>query len=183
MKNVLFFGLFFSVLFCNAQQAGQDTVDLDTVHIPKNSVYLELGGDCLFYSLNYERQIASFSKFLLNFNLGLSYPPPILDNGHLYVHGNFNLLYGKKSSKAELGLGGIADFNFHAYPSSVKQQKENKKNGKPYESVLVAGSYINAGYRYYFKDNMFLRFTAILFVDFYEPTVSPWAGISVGKKF
>lgn len=183
MKKLLFHWLFLCTLFCNAQVTEQDTIDMDTVYVPKNAVYIELGGNCLFYSLNYERQIASFSKFLLNFNMGISYPLPVYDKGHLYLHGNFNLLYGKKSSKVELALGGILDFNFHPYPSSIKQQKENKKNGLPYESVLLAGTYINTGYRYYFKNNIFLRFSFILFIDLYDPEVTPWGGISIGKKF
>jgi len=86
------------ILFqCNA--AGQT----QTTNFKQNQLYLELGGNGLIYSINYERLLSE--NFILRGGFGIT--PGIIFVEGTFIHIPFTASYliGSTTSKLELGLG------------------------------------------------------------------------------
>ena len=74
----------------------------------KNAVYLELLGQGLLYSVNYDRILLVGNKLALSGRVGLSYYPDtgFFDTNTIAIPIEFNLLVGKGLTYFEFGLGG-----------------------------------------------------------------------------
>ncbi len=74
----------------------------------KNAVYLELLGQGLFYSVNYDRILLVGNKLALSGRVGLSYYPitSFFDAHTIAIPIEFNLLVGNGLTYFEFGLGG-----------------------------------------------------------------------------
>lgn len=137
----------------------------------KNQVYLEIFGDGLIYSVNYERLVTE--DFTLR--VGFGYTP-----GLIFVEGNFiqipvtaSYLLGGQSSKLEMGLG--ATF------FSGQDVEFLGIDAEDFSVVLVTGI---LGYRYVSRGGFVFR---IALTPFYssesEPNFNLYGGLSFGFMF
>jgi len=142
--------------------------------IPKsNTVYFELGGNALFTSLNYERQLLKNTR--LNFHIGTG----IYGMNPAYLTIPFGVNYLFKSnyptSYIDLGVGATyskADVKLYEI---VDNKNPNYKNTNYWNGVL------SIGYRKLTKRNLMYRisFTPVInHNDFF-----PFFGFSIGKSF
>ena len=137
----------------------------------QNQLYLELGGNAVLYSFNYERILPD------NFTLraGISYLP-----GLIIVEGTFFLipvsgsyLIGSESSKLEIGLGATlftgTDVEIFGYDGTA-------------ETLIFLTGIV--GYRYISQGGFVFR---VAFTPYYhsdaDPEFIPSAGLSFGFLF
>jgi|ERR1051326_2845993 hypothetical protein len=95
---LLFLGM---LVFCRV--TGQDSLQLhlNDVSFPKNGCYLELGGNAVAYSINYERSVFVGEKFASSVRLGLGVDVLAFKVRNLFVPLlpiEFNLWFFKKSN-------------------------------------------------------------------------------------
>lgn len=143
----------------------------------KNTLYLELLGNGIFYSVNYEH----FLSDQLAARAGISYSTLTSEtSGQTQKEGNFftfplmlNYLVGKGSSHLELG-GGLSIITF-----SETNPESNLLDFISGTTVLVTGT---VGYRYQQPDGGFvfrIGFTPLTNFN----VVAPWGGLSLGYAF
>ncbi|MGB5498769.1 MAG: hypothetical protein WBM77_07555 [Maribacter sp.] len=152
----------------------------------KNTVFVELLGNGIFASLNYELQLTKEPGLVVR--LGLGYIPPTFESSKITVP--ISLLYmeaiGKKSY-VEFGLGSTLIPAFEDDPCGLVNfggcSKETKKG-------LLQAYLASIGYRKYFgKDQNWVwkfNFSPVIGRTFDGRTefgFSPWAGIAIGKRF
>jgi len=172
MKRIL---LFLVVLFAFVELSGQNNNSNDSVanikrfnkkarnrqqdslglYVPNNSIYPELFGFGIFYSLNYERVIYHKHKDALNIRIGATYNP-IFPYSHVY---GYPLLinyqrYLVKSVSSELGLGMVY---MHWY--SFEPHNHNQS-----DYFLLA---FNAGFRFLVAKHFLIKldFTPAIFLE------------------
>ena len=131
----------------------------------KNDLYLEAGGNGLFGSVNYERQVTEKpgfgfglyveQAFYLTIPIGLNYLFP-LKNDRSFVEAGLGLTFTTID-------GGI--FEDYYYPN-----ENNFVNFVP-----------SVGYRRHTKHSMMWRISATPIINRYATT--PWIGASIGKRF
>lgn len=157
--------VFFSV---SVGSFAQDTT------VASNAIYLELGGNAGYGSLNYERMILSKNKFQLSVRAGLS-TLKMVDyrdkfNPDIIIPVALNVTYGN-NHKIETGIG-----------STYTNMVNVGGNLSPERTSVLNGN-LHLGYRYQ-KSN-----GGILFRVCYTPLFESfnsfrhWAGISVGYTF
>lgn len=139
------------------------------------AVYLELGGNGLIYSFNYDMRLQRGRQDGVGFKIGLGgLGGQVSSNGdtgragYLAIPATFNYLLGKRRHALEMGFG--ATF-FHA------------SAGTDFGNDVVSGSallpHANLGYRYQaLNDGFTFRLTLTPFIG-----VAPFAGISFGFNF
>lgn len=134
--------------------------------IKRHSVFVELGGNSLIYSLNYDYSFATFEKLTFNTGLGVSYfnvslnafpEQDMKDRLHLPIFTpQINMLSGKEKHYFEYGL-------FYSLP--------------------LNNLGVRAGYRYQPNEGGFLfrsGFTPMLLGG---GLPIPWLGVSFGYTF
>lgn len=126
----------------------------------RNSVFLELGGQGVFTSINYERKVGDFGirAGLMGFMLVTGIPV-----GINYLVGNRHAL--------EIGIAGLC---WNARSTS-----------EPFEDLSIT---TNLGYRFTSNGGFLFRigFTTISNVTHWrdrETRLFPWAGMSIGHSF
>lgn len=144
--------------------------------IPTTSIYLEIFGNNVEYSINYDRIIGYHHKYLDGIRVGLSpYINYFVVNGQTALTAGYYRLYGKNNKFFEAGLGLNSFFAF-----------------KP-DSPVSLGLVLNVGYR---KQGMvgkpfFFRVAFTPMIVFKvtgnpQPNLDflgPWGGISFGYTF
>jgi len=83
--------------------AAQDTINYP-VSIARNSVYLELGGNGLWYSVNYDKIFSLKEKVGFSGRIGFSYLQS-QDTISIIIPVTASYLFGKKNNFFELGGG------------------------------------------------------------------------------
>jgi len=159
------------------------------------SIYIELGGNALFYSLNYEHVLKTSKKYRLALRAGFGIEPQSRDT---YYPLELNYLRGKKTDFLEIGIG---------FTPSVADWKELDFGGTK-EKTFQGITTFRIGYRYISPNQRFVfRLGALLlwrsvFVNsnqeryfFYEKrnyydaatiwtgigeNIQPWVGVSFG---
>ena len=138
-----------------------------------NILYVELGGNGLLTSINYERQLLKTRR--LNFHIGTG----IYGNETTYLTIPFGINYlidlDDSESYVDIGLGATyskADVTLY---TSVKRSNLNYTNTHYWAFIP------NVGYRKYTKRNMMYRFSLTPVINQYG--FLPYVGISVGKRF
>jgi hypothetical protein len=171
-------------LFVSASQAQEDhSVGVTKSVMAENSIYLELGGNALLYSINFDRMISPDMGARIGIGyMGLSTGTAPTDGPDhnasvsvLLVPATFNFFVSSHdgnhvgSSKLELGLGvALVDIN-------------GDFGGTTFSGAGVGGT-ATIGYRYQPYDGGFLfriGFTPV----FASSTFFPWGGISFGLTF
>jgi len=171
---------------CIAQPEENDTIYIDTENdeqnnfenktLRKNSIYFELFGNGLIYSLGYERIIWSKDIHKLSTAIGFSYQPPFTHDGsdtYYFIPSEINYLIGKKHH-FELGLG--ITFPLH---------QKNVRHISDIGYVLFS----RIGYRYQKEEGGelfrigFTPFKAIDPSPYWNFPIMPWGGITAGWTF
>jgi hypothetical protein len=185
-KNLYFLILFLSMLFNLKAAFAQDSSIVEKSRAPKNLVYLELGGNAILYSVNYEKIISSRTNWMFTIRAGVgvfndSYNHKIAVN--YFVPVMVNALLGKRKSKLEVGLG---------MSPLINLDFEGRKN--PVGDVPFIKFYqtTTIGYRYQpdKKGLLFkIAYTPYIYIDKfpYEIVESSiyrsWGGVSIGYAF
>ena len=108
MNKIIFTTLFFTISFIFHSQ---EVKEIST--IKKNTIFLEAGGQSLFYSLNYDRLFRIHKKIQNSFECGFSILPhyKYLDFDYIISTPiSCNFLIGKSNNKLEIGIGLTAMF-------------------------------------------------------------------------
>jgi len=155
-------------------------------------VYLEVGGNAGFYSVNYERMVFQQAKLRIVTRLGLGVLPQNAFKHYLpIVPLEFSALWAKSKHKLEAGIGVTASLNTYQKVDYeyIKNSKQNNYRGSDYKihrKVSVGyAALLRVGYRYQFReDGLFIR--AGFTPSFYRKPVwgfVPYGGVSIGKSF
>lgn len=183
MKKLASFLLFY--LFCLAlpgktfaQLSGAPPQALPVDY--RNAVFLEIGGNGLAGSLNYERLFALTGDPMVALRIGAFYWPDFYS--HLVaVPAEVSIINGKRPVKFEFGFG-------LTYLQTISRER-------PYDGVFVEEQkalipVFRLGVRYQVPGKpLLLRagFTPFMFTDKSrsrdEQIIRPWGGISVGYRF
>lgn len=150
----------------------QSNAQYSNISPVKNQVYLELGGDGLTYSINYERLVSE--NFALRGGIGVT-PGLLFIDGTLFtipISGSY--LIGGEFSKLELGLGATyitsTDIEFFDLPAGA------------FSTVAINGI---IGYRGGNPRGGFIFRIAFnpMYSSEFEPNFIPWGLISFGYGF
>ncbi len=151
------------ILFLNATTAFAQN------QFKKNSIYLEAGGNGLFGSLNYERQLAKEPGFGARVGVGFYTE----DAFYLTIPVSINYLFKLKNNTSfiDAGLG------------TTWARVDGKIFGDaPYYGHGHFTNFIpSVGYRKQTSKNLMLRFSLTPVINNFG--FVPWAGISFGKSF
>lgn len=148
----------------------------EDIDFAQNSVYIELGGTGLIYSINYERNLIKGKTLYANARIGITAIP----NDYYNVPLELILLKGKKKSFIEVGLG----YSPWIEPNSYKDNFRR-------ESYTRVSHYFvpKLGYRYQKPKGGFLfkiSVTPTIFYisdTYYNNDFNLWGGISLGYCF
>jgi len=151
--------------------ASQSNAQNSNTTYKKNQLYLELAGNGLVYSVNYERLLTE------NFTLraGIGYTPGLIlaEGTFIQIPVTASYLLGGQSSKLEMGLG--ATF------FSGQDVEFLGIDAEDFSVVLVTGI---LGYRYVSRGGFVFR---IALTPFYssesEPNFNLYGGLSFGFMF
>jgi hypothetical protein len=137
--------------------------------VPKNMVFLEVGGNGLFGSLNYERQLTALPRLSVRAGVGfysekapyLSLPVGLnylikLDNPNAFIDAGFGATWAKVNGRLFGSETNSSGDNFVSYVPSV-------------------------GYRRYIAKQYMWRISFTPVINQYG--FVPWAGVSLGKGF
>lgn len=165
MKSFLIF-LFLFPCYVKGQEINKELTS-------KTSVYIEILGNNLAYSLNYDKIIGQHKNYLSGIKIGLT---PYIHGFTIEEEGALSLgyfqLYGKSNKYLEIGGGMNVFFDYMA------------------DNPDKLGSHLNIGYR---KQGILGKpiifratFTPLIAFSVYKITefelalIGPWAGISLG---
>ena len=166
MKSTALFTLVF-ILIAIEITIAQDT----NINFKKNQLYLELGGNGLVYSINYERLLSE--NFTLRGGFGITPGLIFAEGTFIHIPITASYLIGSKSSKFETGLGAtyFAGTDIKVFGLDTGDQ-----------SLIFLTGII--GYRYTSPGGFVFR---ILFTPLYnsetEPEILPYFGLSLGFAF
>ncbi len=185
----------YSCVWCptNSQNSG------DTLN-SKNSIYVEIGGVGVFYSINYERMLFQKNNCNISFNSGISCDPFMvgysnLDNYFFLFPNAISFRIGRHSSKLEFKFNGSLLINPKFFPTNMPERLDLRKNyiyGYTYKPLCQFVFNPILSYRY--EKNIFfytLSYTPFLYRQFEKVSFGPfvktvffsWAGLSVGYHF
>ncbi|WP_207432032.1 hypothetical protein [Sabulibacter ruber] len=146
--------------------------------ISRNTVFLEIGGNSLVYSLNYDRILVNKPTFKLAGRIGGMYlkNTGIIENGGYHMYSfplELSYLHGKGNHHLEIGVG--------VNPSIEKQFDFDRTNYSIFPLVRL-------GYRYQRSDGgLFFKagFTPIIQTRkdikyITDSPLAPWGGIAIG---
>jgi hypothetical protein len=138
--------------------------------IVKNSIYLEAGGNGLWFSLNYDRILRQKEKVILTRRTGFSYRSYC---NSITLPITFSFLYGNNNNFLEIGAGPTLQYissssttGFSTHGIIGFRYQEMEKSGFMFRVVLTPIFWR------YIDDNIYRT-------GYYEP----WLGISFGYSF
>ncbi|MBD3243018.1 MAG: hypothetical protein GF331_20670 [Chitinivibrionales bacterium] len=140
----------------------------DTYEESKNALYVELLGNAVVYSLNYDRVIATFAD---NHHVGVRIgftllPVDTLDTRYPMIFPvTANYLLGPREHKLELGVG---------VSPRMQLDRENNVSGKLSLAATLCYRYVGYENDFHFR----IGFTPLFFTTF-----KPWFGLSLGRAF
>lgn len=160
MRQLLLLAIFF---FSTLSMSGQNT-------FRQNNIFLELGGNGLGYSLNYERQLLKKPGPGIRIGMG-SYS---LDEFQLSIPVGVNLLLNIYDNKVFLDLGyGVT------YTKADAKLYISVKRDPSYRNTNYFNYIPSAGIRFHTSRNYLWRLTLSGVVNDYG--LIPWIGVSFGK--
>lgn len=153
--------LFISNEILTAQQSSTD--------YSKNTVYTELGGAGITYSLNYDRRVTEN----IALRTGINYAPTLVAPGVSFI-GQGSYLFGKEDEFFELGVG-------------ITYVLSDDPNIVPFsDDGNIKGALINSfiGFRSQsVEEPIFFRFGAAPFYSFFSDKLFLSGGLSFGYSF
>ena len=175
-----------SFMFASLACAGQDSITT----LKKNAIYLELFGNGISFSINYERIFFEKNNIHLCARIGYGYLIPLLGGKNLsLVPFEVNMLLGEKKKFFEAGLG--FTYNPELYTGYYDDGYNNGAHFEYHKHIL----FLRLGYRYQGAKGFAFRIAPMLAL-LYEPDiiegvgygdnsqkVSPYLGLSFGQAF
>ncbi|WP_026464307.1 hypothetical protein [Adhaeribacter aquaticus] len=142
----------------------------------RNNIFFELGGNGVYGSLNYERQLTKQPGLSARFGIGTLHgqregiSDPL--TYWLTIPVSINYLVNLKNNQSFIDAGLGATWTPLELYFKLPKYPERKGFINYFPSI---------GYRRYTSKNLMWRinFTPVFFEDFFLP----WAGISIGKRF
>lgn len=158
--------LIFCVLNSMTKVSGQSKSKL-------NTVYFELGGNGLFTSINYERQL--LKKTRINFHIGTGIYG--VQPAYLTIPFGINYLFklNNTNSYIDLGFGATYSKADVALYAIVEHKNPNYKNTNYWNYIP------SVGYRKLTKKNLMYRFSLTPVINHND--FLPFLGFSIGKSF
>jgi hypothetical protein len=135
----------------------------------QNSIYLEAGGNGLFASINYERQLTKDPKFGIRLGIGFYSENTI----YLTFPVGVNYLFRLKNEKSFIDAGFGATFTKEEGKIFINSKKSN---GDYFTNFIPS-----IGYRKHVNQNLMWRISITPVINNYGFT--PWLGFSIGKRF
>jgi hypothetical protein len=175
---ILFLCLMTFSSYCRDTSIKRDTI---INKIRKNSIFFELGGNGLFYSINYERLIPISEDRIIGLRVGYAYCEMSFTSIEKYsiVPLEINLISGKKHC-FEIGCG-----------LTMSKYTKGEIRGSYSKPILTSERIetliFRTGYRYRADSGFLFRIAPLLM--FYSPIQLKenkrnfWIGISVGSSF
>lgn len=167
---ILFLGTLVHSGYAQEETSSQD--------FARNSIFLELGGNAILYSLNYDRKFSdNFSGRIGGMFLGVSANDPNTLDGRislLMMPLMANYLVGSGNSRLELGAGPMVVFASGGGTIENEQLDNFSGGGLGFTSTI--------GYRLQPRNGGFL-FRIGLTPIFGPGYFIPWAGLSLGATF
>ncbi len=162
---------------------------MDTVLIPRFTVFAELGGSAFTYSANFEYFFTNKRTVNFNFRGGIGgyLGDDSFSDKNIGVPLLVNMLIGRKKSKLEIGAGALTIWNFDN--ERRKEYKENVENGLPNgrtaPPVLIALPSLNFAYRHQTNYGLFWRvlIPVTIATEVLIYPIIPWLGVSCGYFF
>ena len=144
----------------------------------RNNIHLELGGQGLFYSVNYERNILNYNNFKSSLQLGVSfYPAPIDLRSRLWIPFSVNQLISFNQHHLEAGAGILMTlFQNHSSMEGVLSH-DNKMELHP--TCKIGYRYQKPGGRMIYK----ALFTPIMLRELGTYEFIPLGAVSIGYSF
>lgn len=146
------------------ESKGQNIPNPDSSGIRRSSVFFEIGGNAMVYSLNYDYIIPQNDHFKIALTIGTAYHNHF-DIQSIYFNPQLNLLIGRRKLSAEFGLGLTTAIainhpreTYFALRLGIRHQK------------------LNGGFMWR------VAFTPFLFIENDMP-IFPYAGFSIGYTF
>jgi hypothetical protein len=181
-KKLILFCLFSIAFFCKVSAQVIPPGSNSGFIPPRNGVYLEVGGNAVMGSINYERLIylpGTAPNFALRVGMLPMYARENNNTNylHLYVPLELTLIPGKNRVSPEFGAG-ITILNTH-----TRNKLENNEFSQDMMPVFRAGVRWNL-------ENKPLYFRAALLLlnigavdDFREGATMPWVSYCIGYRF
>ncbi len=168
--------------FASGQADSLNNLDSNNVKLKRHTLFLELGGTCIYYSIKYDLILKQWKKFSINYGVGFSILP--VDNYRkinsyrdLRLPMQLSGLYGKNKNKLEFGV-------FITFIASGPSEYEklysdlNKTDYYLYEGIDIGYRYQNKQGGLFFKVNFLALYTDLgSFIPW------PWIGIGIGHTF
>jgi hypothetical protein len=159
MKNLTLFVVISLVAICSYGQ---------TI-FKRNDIYLEAGGNGLFVSVNYERQLTKQPG--LGFRLGVGFYSEKAFYLTIPVGINYLFILKNNNSFIEAGLGATwARINGNLFGDSKNSNGDHFVNFVP-----------SVGYRRHTNKDLMWRISVTPIANKYG--LVPWLGLSIGKRF
>lgn len=213
MKNLFVCIFFFSLSFVAVAQKRDYHAEIkqyqDSVNknFPKNTVYLELAGSAITYSINYDRIFYQKNKFKFSYRLGLSILPlshtdiidgrdtPAKHSTTYLVPLGFNIIHGRGNRFIEFGVVSAI-----GYGNKTRIVKENPLT-LVYDYQFRRFFSLHLSYRRQSKKGLFFKATGLIIRDEAQKINSLslntktingikglpgwvwWLGIGIGKSF
>jgi hypothetical protein len=143
------------------------TVSFGQSTFKKNDIYLEAGGNGLFGSVNYERQLTKELGLGVRIGVGFYSEKAF----YLTLPVGINYLFKLKSERSFIDAG------FGVTWSRIDTDLFAKSDKGDHFVYFVP----SIGYRRHTLNNVMWRFSVTPFV--YKYGLVPWIGVSVGKRF
>ncbi len=125
------------------------TIEVSVAQTKNNSIYLELLGNAVVYSVNYDRIITISPKVKLAPRVGFEFIPRKLDNYSPYGEWSFplelNMLYGKNSDSNNHFEGGLG-LSLYSLVETFKQ--DNNGNALNPELKMGKVTTLRIGFRH-----------------------------------
>ena len=152
------------LIFFHCSTAGQTS----TANLKQNQLYLELAGNGLIYSINYERFLSE--DFTIRGGFGITPGLIFIEGTFIHIPVTASYLIGSKTSKLELGLGAT-------YFAGEDTEIFGLDAGD--QSLMFLTGII--GYRYTSPAGFVFRvFFTPLYSSESEPNFNPYGGLSFG---
>lgn len=183
MKKNIFTSMFLSMIFINSITFAQEKY---------NSVYVEAGGNTIFYSINYDRVFRLSAQLKIAPRIGFMYLPmtKIYNRsrfGDIRIPAEVNLLWSKTPFSKNFIEGGIGLNFFQRRERTTSLESDNEDYRRPFGKV----STLRLGYRRQKPTGGLMYRTGLLIPLHQDATFRAgddvfyriWAGFSIGYTF
>ena len=141
----------------------QDTLKTDGIYKGKNAVYVQLGGKCGVYSLNYERYFFHRGSIKLSYNIGFCVNN-FLIRGRSYIGIPIGIYLNIGKKKGQFSVGFHQLHNFQKFTSSSNITYQNPIEVFTQEEYIELKYSLSIGYRHLpLKKGIFYSIEGMLF--------------------